>query len=753
MLCPRSISFTIPGSPGLLVTAVENGGNLDFTLDVQDGALRTGDLRALFFHFNEALLGGLSVTGGSLVTETRIQANSVLDLGNGANLNGVANPFDIGIEFGTEGIGKGDDLSFPVTFTLDGTQDLTLDDFAHLQFGARINSVGVPGRNRNDSQKLTFIAPAAPDARDDSDTTHEDVARTINVLANDRDGDLDPLRIHEVSDPLHGTVTIAADGKTVLYTPDEDWAGTETFEYCITDDNGGEDSAVVTVTVIPVADPPDIDIEVLDPLAGDPVTRVRLKVTSTQSDADGSEFIDRISYGAIPGNITVTADGELNPAGQPDQLVSYVTLDLPLNVDTNFDFTVTAYSQEEGDGDPDEASATASQPIVLDASSFTTHREFETLSQSIWNPGSEIGINESDFIGIDETFDPPELIIPLGPGISPVNLALDARVDIKAGIQYSLTFNGGKIDATLPFDVEVTTNYNRTTDALLIDPSALLAAGGGFDTTGPSGSFALDLILELAASGSAGISYIVDSWDLISAAVSGSGSQRLLSIDTDDSITFPLPIPGSTLTLAWPQISASSGAYDPNSGQITGSGDSNDIVNLNFDIDAMAAYYIPFAQLNYIPFSIGVASGIAQVFDLDLSGGVDLLQDFTLRASLVDAFIKFEGDTQSQRIEFAGAPLLIQDASTRDRDGDGQVEFELSFNPTASLKNITSLGVNLDFDLELLKISGSYDVGISGSFDEALIHEEDELPIASIELDERQFALGGFTAQDFGIAV
>ena len=53
MACERSITFTIPGtstSPALQITAVENAGKIDFTVDVQDNAQLTADLRGLFFH-------------------------------------------------------------------------------------------------------------------------------------------------------------------------------------------------------------------------------------------------------------------------------------------------------------------------------------------------------------------------------------------------------------------------------------------------------------------------------------------------------------------------------------------------------------------------------------------------------------------------------------------------------------------------------------------------------------------------------
>src|SRR4249919_1798072 len=138
MTAVRSITFTLPAKLGLgvQVTAVENAnGNLDFTLDVTGSAIHAADLRGLFFHlFDESDLAGLKISGGDgLITGTEINANKVINLGNGNNLNGAASPFDVGIAFGTAG--KSPDLiTGPVHFTLDAKNPLTLDDIAHVLF-------------------------------------------------------------------------------------------------------------------------------------------------------------------------------------------------------------------------------------------------------------------------------------------------------------------------------------------------------------------------------------------------------------------------------------------------------------------------------------------------------------------------------------------------------------------------------------------------------------------------------------------
>ncbi len=126
----------------------------------------TGDLRGLFLDIsNDSLLGGLSVINAPDVTEFD-QSGSVVNLGNGANLNGGgagnSAPFDMGFEIGTQGIG-GDDI-FSTMFTLTHNS-VSLDNslFVGEDLGVRATSVGLPG-DRAGSSKLggTFDPPIDP---------------------------------------------------------------------------------------------------------------------------------------------------------------------------------------------------------------------------------------------------------------------------------------------------------------------------------------------------------------------------------------------------------------------------------------------------------------------------------------------------------------------------------------------------------------------------------------------------------------
>lgn len=79
----------------------------------------------------------------------------------------------------------------------------------------------------------------------------------IPVLGNDTLGDGNELSIVDFTQPSHGTVTLSQDGQALIYTPDRDYFGSDSFTYTITDGiPGNVATATVSITVTPVNDPP-----------------------------------------------------------------------------------------------------------------------------------------------------------------------------------------------------------------------------------------------------------------------------------------------------------------------------------------------------------------------------------------------------------------------------------------------------------------------------------------------------------------
>ncbi|MBR0662364.1 cadherin-like domain-containing protein [Neoroseomonas oryzicola] len=266
------MTFTIAGGPGVEVHVVEENGSLRFTLSLLGEGGLTGDLRGFFFQLSdESLLKGLTLTDDSgAVTEFRARANSVIDLGQGANMQGAAGAFDVGVEIGTAGAGRDDYHS--ASFVLSNANHaLSLDLIAEQQFGVRMTSVGVEGGPRTDGLKLVGTAGEVPTdtnqppvAKDDVASTDEDAAITIDVLGNDSDPDNDPLAVSlgATKTALGATVTVNADG-TIHYDPTGSATLaalntgdhlTDSFSYTITDAQGAQSTATVEVNVAGVTD-------------------------------------------------------------------------------------------------------------------------------------------------------------------------------------------------------------------------------------------------------------------------------------------------------------------------------------------------------------------------------------------------------------------------------------------------------------------------------------------------------------------
>ncbi|MCI0731835.1 MAG: tandem-95 repeat protein, partial [Chloroflexi bacterium] len=194
-----------------------------------------------------------------------------------------------------------------------------------------------------DSATATLIINSlntAPIAVDDSATTAEDMAATIDVLANDTDGDGDPLTIESVTQPANGSVL--NNGDDVTYTPNANFYGTDSFTYTINDGNGETATATVTVTVTPVNDSP---VAVNDSATTAEDTAVAIDVLANDSDEEGDTLVvDSVTQ---PGNGTAAIN--------PDNTITYTP-------DENFNgadsFTYTA-----GDGNGGSATATVAVAV------------------------------------------------------------------------------------------------------------------------------------------------------------------------------------------------------------------------------------------------------------------------------------------------------------------------------------------------------------------------------------------------------
>jgi subtilisin family serine protease len=144
----------------------------------------------------------------------------------------------------------------------------------------------------------------------DGATLAEDAGpTTIDVLANDSDPDPGTtLTVTAVTDPPAGTAAMVNGGASVTYTPDPNANGTDTFGYTVSDGMGRTASALVTVTVTAVNDPP---VATDDTLVTVRDTAAIVKVLANDMDADGDTLSTVSVSSPDHGDATIQVDGSI----------------------------------------------------------------------------------------------------------------------------------------------------------------------------------------------------------------------------------------------------------------------------------------------------------------------------------------------------------------------------------------------------------------------------------------------------------
>lgn len=115
------------------------------------------------------------------------------------------------------------------------------------------NASSVTGIVANDDLPPVNLAPVA---ENDSATVAAYQSVDINVLANDRDPEGDPLLLSVVATPTNGTAIANNNGTPdnlsddfITYTPTPGYCGVDSFTYQIEDGNGGRAIATVNLTI------------------------------------------------------------------------------------------------------------------------------------------------------------------------------------------------------------------------------------------------------------------------------------------------------------------------------------------------------------------------------------------------------------------------------------------------------------------------------------------------------------------------
>jgi VCBS repeat-containing protein len=147
-----------------------------------------------------------------------------------------------------------------------------------------------------------------PIAVDDARQVSEDMAAMIAVLANDTDEDGDTLSVTAVGTPAHGTAAIMPNG-TVVYTPEANYNGADSFTYAVSDGELVSNVATVSINVIAVNDAPTLGNQSLT-VAED--TLLAGNLLATANDIDSASLAASIVTGPAHGTVALNADGSFS---------------------------------------------------------------------------------------------------------------------------------------------------------------------------------------------------------------------------------------------------------------------------------------------------------------------------------------------------------------------------------------------------------------------------------------------------------
>ncbi|EOV9523179.1 tandem-95 repeat protein [Vibrio parahaemolyticus] len=172
-----------------------------------------------------------------------------------------------------------------------------------------------------------------PVAKDDTATTQEDTAVTIDVLPNDTDIDGDTLRIGSASVPeTQGKVEIVDD--KLVFTPAENFHGDAEITYTITD-GALTDQATVNVTVIAVNDTPVVESSIADQILVEDFTPYTIDLNTAFSDVDN-----------VDGELTFSVSGNSNVNVSIENGIATISPTADWNGSETLTFTATDPSGE-----------------------------------------------------------------------------------------------------------------------------------------------------------------------------------------------------------------------------------------------------------------------------------------------------------------------------------------------------------------------------------------------------------------------
>ena len=304
-----------------------------------------------------------------------------------------------------------------------------------------------------------------PVANEDAVTINEDTFVDIAVLENDSvDAETLPLSVSAVTTPSNGTAEITEGSTTkVTYTPNDNYHGTDTFSYTVSDgaDPSRMATATVTMTVASVNDPP---VTVVD----EPVTTenvpIVIDVLNNDEDVDSELDTETTLIVSAVGTPTAPSNGKAEITteiilGESTTKVIYTPNKDYLGTDT-FSYTVS-------DGtDTDTATATGTVNVTINEGSHDATLSGLTISNA---EGAEL---QPSFNSETTSYEVDVVYTVTNVQVTPTTANDNATVTVNETIVASNSRSG---DITLTsaaatrITVEVTAQDRRTTKTYIIE--------------------------------------------------------------------------------------------------------------------------------------------------------------------------------------------------------------------------------------------------------------------------------------------
>ena len=175
------------------------------------------------------------------------------------------------------------------------------------------------GQGGVDTARVTIsISPVNDPPVGVNDSYTVDEGGTLNVLApgvldSDFDPDGDLLNATLVSGTTNGTLQLNSNG-SFNYTHDGGESTVDQFTYQVDDFRGGVDTAVVTINITPVNDPPVANVKFYSVTEGQTLNVNAPGVLDNDTDADGDTLTSTLVSGPSHGTLQLNSNGSFSYA-------------------------------------------------------------------------------------------------------------------------------------------------------------------------------------------------------------------------------------------------------------------------------------------------------------------------------------------------------------------------------------------------------------------------------------------------------